>query len=87
MYLIVLPKPSMMKLLWIYSKSFPVISSVVPVMPKIHLFELFIAIMLALLQNSLSAKNNADIIAHAINVYSNYTCAVNKLFVSLIIIL
>ena len=51
-------------------------------MPKIHLFELFIAIVLALLQNSLSAKNNADIIAHAINVYSNYTCAVNKLFVS-----
>ena len=56
-------------------------------MPKIHLFELFIAIMLALLQNSLSAKNNADIIAHAINVYSNYTFAANKLFVSLIIIL
>ena len=40
-----------------------------------------------MLQNSLSAKNNADIIAHAINVYFNYTCAANKLFVSLIIIL
>ena len=87
MYLIVLPKPSMMKLLWIYSKSLPAISSVVPVMPKVHLLEVFIAIILALLQNSLSAKNNADINAHAINVYSNYACAANKLFVSLIIIL